>query len=180
MKEKQSRKGTIITLSILGAMTIAIYVLAYYIYGETSVFNKSISANSFVDALYQKIPSLLRSIQIVTIFWLINIIISACLSKMLSKSKRGATIVKLLNSFIKYLLAIIAIMLILNAWGVDTATLLAGAGILSLVIGLGAQSLIADIIAGMFIVFEGEFQVGSRTQAGTGRRSLRADSSGIG
>ena len=50
--------------------------------------------------------------------------------------------------------------MILGAWGVDTGTLLASAGIVSLVIGLGAQSLIADIIAGIFIVFEGEFQVG--------------------
>ncbi|MGN0789023.1 MAG: mechanosensitive ion channel family protein, partial [Christensenellales bacterium] len=45
-------------------------------------------------------------------------------------------------------------------WGVNTATLLAGAGILTLVIGLGAQSLVSDIVAGMFIVFEGEFEVG--------------------
>jgi len=51
-------------------------------------------------------------------------------------------------------------MLILNAWGVDTTTLLASAGIISLVVGLGAQSLISDIIAGTFIVFEGEFEVG--------------------
>jgi small conductance mechanosensitive channel len=42
----------------------------------------------------------------------------------------------------------------------DAQNLLASAGILSLVIGLGAQSLIKDIIAGIFIVFEGEFRVG--------------------
>ena len=160
MKEKQSRKGTIITLCILGAMTIAIYVLAQYIFGETSVFNKSISDNTFLNTLYQKIPAMLRTIQIVTVFWCISLLVRFLLAKLLARGKRGATIVKLINSFIKYLLAIIAFMMILGAWGVDTATLLAGAGILSLVIGLGAQSLIADIIAGMFIVFEGEFQVG--------------------
>ena len=44
--------------------------------------------------------------------------------------------------------------------GVDAPSLLASAGILSLVIGLGAQSLIKDILAGIFIVFEGEFRVG--------------------
>ena len=48
----------------------------------------------------------------------------------------------------------------LSAAGVDTAALVASAGILSLVIGLGAQSLIADIIAGLFTIFEGEYQVG--------------------
>ena len=42
----------------------------------------------------------------------------------------------------------------------DSGNLLASAAISSLVIGLGAQSLIKDIIAGIFIVFEGEFRVG--------------------
>lgn len=57
-------------------------------------------------------------------------------------------------------MAIIAVLAVLSAAGVDTATLVASAGILSLVIGLGAQSLIADIIAGLFTIFEGEYQVG--------------------
>lgn len=51
-------------------------------------------------------------------------------------------------------------MMVLHAWGVDTATLLASAGILTLIVGLGAESLVADIVAGIFMVFEGEFQVG--------------------
>ena len=45
-------------------------------------------------------------------------------------------------------------------WGVDTTTLLVSAGIIALIIGLGAQSLISDIIAGINIVFEGEYHVG--------------------
>ena len=44
--------------------------------------------------------------------------------------------------------------------GIDTATLLASAGILTLIVGLGAQTLVSDILAGLFIIFEGEFQVG--------------------
>lgn len=157
---KNSKVGTIVTLSILSAITITIYVLAGYIFGETSVFNQAISTNGFVNTLFNKIPAILRTIQIFTIAWLLIIAIRWILTKLWAKTTRAITIIKLLNSFIKYLIAIIAIMLVLNAWGVDTATLLASAGILSLVIGLGAQSLIADIIAGMFIVFEGEFQVG--------------------
>ena len=66
----------------------------------------------------------------------------------------------LMRSLIKWIIIIITILLVLNAFGVDTSTLLASAGILALVIGLGAQSLIADIIAGFFIVFEEEYQVG--------------------
>ena len=46
------------------------------------------------------------------------------------------------------------------------------AGILSLVIGLGAQSLIKDIIAGIFIVFEGEFRVGDIVTIGDWRGTV--------
>jgi small conductance mechanosensitive channel len=50
--------------------------------------------------------------------------------------------------------------LILKACGVDTAALVASVGVLTLIVGLGAQPLIADIIAGIFIIFEDEYHVG--------------------
>ncbi len=159
-QKKKIRKGTIIALSILGAVNIAIYALHSYIFGEESIFNRAISSNDFINGVYQKIPCVLRCIQIVTISWLTILIIRFVLNKLLARSNRSTTIVKLLNSFIKYLIMIIAFMMVLNVWGVDTSTLLASAGILSLVIGLGAQSLISDVIAGIFIVIEGEYQVG--------------------
>ena len=56
--------------------------------------------------------------------------------------------------------------------GIDSTSLLASASILSLVIGLGAQSLIKDIIAGIFIVFEGEFRVGDIVTIGGYRGSV--------
>lgn len=158
--KKKISVGTIVALSVLFAVTVAIYVLSNYIFGEGSVFNREISSNLFIKTLYMKIPALLRTIQIVTIAWLLTICIRFILKKLLARGARGATIVKLLNSFIKYLIAIIAVLMTLSAWGVNTGTLLASAGIAGLVIGLGAQSLIADIIAGIFIVFEGEFEVG--------------------
>ena len=159
-KRKETSKRKIITLSIMGAITLAIIVLAQYIFGETSVFNQAISANDFLNTIFNKIPAFLKSIAIVTISWLLSILICGLLKKLLYKNEHSITVVKLAVSFIKYTISIVAVMLILNAWGVDTATLLASAGILSLVIGLGAQSLISDIIAGIFLVFERELQVG--------------------
>ncbi|MBR5049664.1 MAG: mechanosensitive ion channel family protein [Erysipelotrichaceae bacterium] len=73
---------------------------------------------------------------------------------------RGETIGHLLLSIIKYGGTIATLFYCLYLLGIDSANLLASAGILSLIIGLGAQSLIKDIIAGIFIVFEGEFRVG--------------------
>ena len=158
-KNKISVKG-IIVLAIGVIVTILAIVFSTELFGPLSVFNRTITGNETINMLYGKIPALIRAIQITTVAYLINLVLRVVLSKLFSSNKRGKTISTLVTSFIKYLIAIIAILLILSAFGVDTKTLLASAGILGLVIGLGAQSLISDIIAGVFIVFEGEFEVG--------------------
>ncbi|MBQ0071961.1 MAG: mechanosensitive ion channel family protein, partial [Spirochaetales bacterium] len=66
----------------------------------------------------------------------------------------------LLVSVLKYGGLIGGLFYCLHLFGFNTTNLITSAGILSIVIGLGAQSLISDIIAGIFIVFEGEFRVG--------------------
>lgn len=76
------------------------------------------------------------------------------------KSDRAKTVFSLLDGIVKYGSAIAVIIYVLKACGVNTEALLASVGILTLIVGLGAQSLIADIIAGMFIIFENEFNTG--------------------
>lgn len=66
----------------------------------------------------------------------------------------------LVISVLKYGGIIGGIFYCLHLFGFDSKSLLASAGILSVVIGLGAKSLIEDILAGIFLIFEGEFQVG--------------------
>lgn len=86
---------------------------------------------------------------------------------------KGATICHLVRNFVKYLSVIIMLYYCLALFGVDTQTLLASAGILSLVIGLGAQGLVSDILAGLFIIFEGEFQVGDIVTVGDWRGTVQ-------
>ncbi|MBP5091358.1 MAG: mechanosensitive ion channel family protein [Bacilli bacterium] len=76
------------------------------------------------------------------------------------QSKKAKTISRLLENFIKWVVFIASIFLVMAAWGADSIALLTSAGVLTLIIGLGSQSLVADILAGIFIVFEGDFQVG--------------------
>jgi small conductance mechanosensitive channel len=73
--------------------------------------------------------------------------------------KRRVTMLKVTNSLINYTVKIIALLVILSIWGVDVIPALAGLGILGLVVGLGAQSLIKDLIAGFFIIFEHNFDI---------------------
>lgn len=76
--------------------------------------------------------------------------------------KRTETIHLMFVSFIKYLIAIITIIILLVVWlGEEyVSSILTGIGVLALIIGLGAQSLINDILAGLFLVFENHINVG--------------------
>jgi len=98
------------------------------------------------------------------------ILLVAILTKM---GLRSETIGRLMNSVIRYLSVLIAVFLILSAWGVQTPTLLAGAGILGLALSFGAQSLIEDIFSGLFIIFERQFQVGDVVEVLTTRGTVR-------
>lgn len=80
--------------------------------------------------------------------------------KLMQRSNRAKTTITLLDGIIKYGSAIALIFLVLQACGVNTLAIWESVGILTLIVGLGAQSLIADIIAGVFIIFENEYSVG--------------------
>lgn len=76
-----------------------------------------------------------------------------------SKNKRGFTVVKLIESIVKYIVILISIFVILGIWGIDVTAALAGVGIVGLVVGLGAQDLIKDLIAGIGIVMDDQYDV---------------------
>lgn len=74
--------------------------------------------------------------------------------------RRKKTLILLLESTFKYTLYFFTIVIILSIFGVPVASLIAGAGILGLAVGFGAQSLVEDVINGFFILFEDQFAVG--------------------
>ena len=92
--------------------------------------------------------------------WAVYRIIMWIFSKIKLKSRHAETIKGLLANVVRYGIVIFAIIYGLNLLGADILTVIASLGILALVIGFGAQSLIEDIFAGLFILFEGRFYVG--------------------
>ncbi|OXM84533.1 mechanosensitive ion channel family protein [Paenibacillus rigui] len=81
--------------------------------------------------------------------------------------RRSKTIGKLLGNVITYVVNFIVILMILNQFNIRLEPVLAGAGVLGLAIGFGAQSLVKDVITGFFIIFEDQFAVGDVVQIGT-------------
>ena len=80
--------------------------------------------------------------------------------------KRAETLVKILNNTTKVFIAIIATFMILKELGMDIGPLLAGAGILGIAIGFGAQSLVKDFFSGFFILLEDQYRVGDVVKIG--------------
>ncbi|MBE7067855.1 MAG: mechanosensitive ion channel family protein [Clostridiales bacterium] len=113
-----------------------------------------------VISLKSHVPTLINSLIYIILVYAVCKVLRLIFSAKMQKSPRSKTICSLLDGFVKYACAIAIIILILKACGVNTTALVASIGVLTLVVGLGAQPLIADIIAGIFIIFEDEYHVG--------------------
>lgn len=94
------------------------------------------------------------------IVWLVYTILKLLLTQIGKKDEHARTASTLLIALLKYLAVIVAFVWGLAILGVNTAAVLASVGIIGLILGFGAQSLIEDIVTGMFIIFEGQYKIG--------------------
>ena len=177
-KKGKSLKGTIVAWSIfalLVAATITIFVLWKEIYGISHkdpitgeivweyepVFAKHVSDNGFIQGLWSDaLPAFFKCTVILTVAIAFGIVLHYLGNVKKLGSQKLTTVFILITNFLKWVVVIISIFLILSAIGLSSEFSAAGAGIVALIIGLGSQSLVADILAGIFIVFEGDYQVG--------------------
>jgi small conductance mechanosensitive channel len=77
-----------------------------------------------------------------------------------AEKKREDTLIRMFNSVWTAILWTVTILMILPELGINIGPLLAGAGIVGIAIGFGAQKVIQDFLAGFFIVFEDQYRVG--------------------
>lgn len=75
-------------------------------------------------------------------------------------AKRVETLIMLVRQATTLALWVVLLLIILKEFGVDIAPILAGAGILGLAVGFGAQNLVRDIISGFFFILENQVRVG--------------------
>ncbi len=74
--------------------------------------------------------------------------------------KRKMTIVSLIRKIIKYLIFIFVILAILNVYGVNTSGIITSIGIAGVIVGLAVQDIVADFLAGVFILFDDKYTLG--------------------
>lgn len=85
---------------------------------------------------------------------------------LLYNERRQQTLSKLLSNVVAYVVYFIAAVSILSTFTIDITGLIAGAGVLGLAVGFGAQNLVRDVITGFFIIFEDQFSVGDYVRIG--------------
>jgi small conductance mechanosensitive channel len=122
-------------------------------------------------------PNVLRIALILVLAWLIFRVMRSIIHRIERLSddgdprtsseleKRAATIGRVLRQASAVLVWSLTIMLVLGEFGVDLKPFLAGAGILGLAVGFGAQTLVKDVITGFFILLENQIRVGDTITA---------------
>jgi small-conductance mechanosensitive channel len=80
---------------------------------------------------------------------------------------RARTLRPLLRKFVLGVLAVVWVMIALSAVGIDIGPLLAGAGVVGIALGFGAQTLVRDVVSGVFFLIDDAFRVGEYIEAGT-------------
>jgi small conductance mechanosensitive channel len=77
-----------------------------------------------------------------------------------ANTKRSQTLRHVSSGLLKYFVFFIAFAMVLSELGVDPVSLIAGMGLFGIALGLGAQSLVKDVISGFFILLEGVYSAG--------------------
>jgi moderate conductance mechanosensitive channel len=135
--------------------------------------------NRLSDWFARNSGTIFRIIAIVILCWLINHFAEKTLKRILSRTirpdlyqtprdreKRLKTLVNLGAGIIRFLVWITGSIVVIGLLGINTAPLLASAGVLGIAFGLGAQKLINDLVSGVFIISENQYRIGDFVELG--------------
>ncbi|MFT5280909.1 MAG: small-conductance mechanosensitive channel [Flavobacteriaceae bacterium] len=78
----------------------------------------------------------------------------------MAEKKREDTLIRIFDGSLSVIVWIVAMIMIISEFNVDIGPLLAGAGLIGVAFGFGAQYLVRDLITGLFLIIENQFRVG--------------------
>lgn len=157
MKEKKGKQliGLLVCLVIGGA--------ALFYGGRCGIFTDFGSA---LGNIHFSEEVFLRLVVMVFLVLAVEKALILILGLFKQKSHRAATVITITQSLLRYAAAIVILCWGLSIIGVNVSTILASVGIVALIVGFGAESLIADVITGFFMLFENQYNVGDIVEVG--------------
>lgn len=160
LKDKSS-KGFLILNVISNVLIFGLFLFGMALATGIKLINIQDSiTNFFTESIDKFINSSILVLVCIILYNIISIFVKNAAAKKNKNPKRMTTISKIALSLTKYILYILGIIAFLAIWGYNIMPALAGLGLSALILGLGAQDLIKDFVAGAFIIFEHHFDVG--------------------
>lgn len=95
---------------------------------------------------------------------IINKLLSLKIGRFDVSARRQKTLEGLFHNIAKSVIIIIVILTILSIYGIDTNTVLASLGVISIVLGLAFQDILKDFLSGIFILSEGSYTIGDTVE----------------
>jgi len=83
------------------------------------------------------------------------------------REQRAKTLGHIIVATGNIIIYVIIVLMVLSLFGVDIRPILAGAGVVGLAVGFGAQSLVKDFVSGLFILVENQYSIGDRVKIGS-------------
>ena len=159
-KKKNTATPRLIVLVLIVALALVAANSSFLPAGvqqaAASAFNQLSATGNFAVTL----PRLFACVIAIAVCMLMSTVVTMVLSKVERRNRRMLTVSALVKSLVHWITAIAAVIWILSILGIDVSAALAGVGIVALVLSFGAQSLVEDVVTGIFIMFEGPFNVG--------------------
>ncbi|MCQ2423031.1 MAG: mechanosensitive ion channel family protein [Lachnospiraceae bacterium] len=149
MKTGKRLVGLIISIALLIATGIIGVV--------TDIF---FDAEDYLQQMHIKPVMGLKVLIVIVMLYALNCIVQLILEAAAKGKGRARTLATVSASLIKYAFVIIGFCWSLSIIGVNVSTICASVGIVALVLGFGAETLVADIVTGIFILFENQFNIG--------------------
>lgn len=88
-------------------------------------------------------------------------------SNVSQKEQRAKTLGSIIVTTGSIVIYIVVLLMVLSLFGIDIRPVLAGAGVIGLAVGFGAQSLVKDFVSGLFILVENQYGIGDKVKIGS-------------
>lgn len=157
--KEPKKKNNLGTLLVTAGLLVVTGVLA-------KVFGVMETVGDLSGSLDLSLNTLVKVIFVVLLVTLAANLIIFILGFLREKKGRKGTLATVFTSLTKYGAVLIGACWSLAILGVDVSTIFASVGVLALILGFGAESLIADLVTGVFILFENQYNVGDIIEVG--------------
>ena len=161
MKEKKYPLGILLQATALAALL--------FLCKRAGIWQEA----DFKARLNLSAAALLKVLTMAAGILLLASLLRALLKALRLKSHRGMTMITLASSLIQYTAALVTLCWGLSILGVNVSAIVASVGVLALIVGFGAESLIADVITGVFMLFENQCNVGDIVEVGGFRGTVQ-------